>query len=183
MRDAVLQRGRNEKDLPTEQSQAKTNARVSCENGHAGRSRRVEAAPSERAQAADRDHSAEATAAVPRLNNGRQTFGKSRRLRRREEFLRVQSRGRRRAAGPFLVMTLARGDRGATRLGITATRKTGSAVVRNRAKRLVREFFRRHYHELAPATDIVVIVRPCEKKLSYAEVERELSRALLSPSA
>ena len=33
-----------------------------------------------------------------------------------------------------------------TRLGIAATRKLGGAVVRNRAKRLVREIFRRHRH-------------------------------------
>ena len=41
------------------------------------------------------------------------------------------------------------------RLGIAATRKLGGAVERNRAKRLIREVFRRN--KLAPGFDIVVI--------------------------
>jgi ribonuclease P protein component len=41
------------------------------------------------------------------------------------------------------------------RLGIAATRKFGGAVQRNRAKRLIREVFRRN--KIAPGFDIVVI--------------------------
>jgi ribonuclease P protein component len=41
------------------------------------------------------------------------------------------------------------------RLGIAATKKLGGAVVRNRAKRLVREVFRRS--RIAPGFDIVVV--------------------------
>jgi ribonuclease P protein component len=44
---------------------------------------------------------------------------------------------------------------GVGRLGIAATRKLGNAVVRNRAKRLIREVFRRN--KLAPGFDIVVV--------------------------
>lgn len=54
-----------------------------------------------------------------------------------------------------------------TRLGITATRRIGGAVVRNRAKRLVREAFRRLQWNLPAGTDIVVIVRkPLEEQSS-----------------
>lgn len=79
-------------------------------------------------------------------------------------------------------MTLPRPAPGATRLGITASRKVGGAVVRNRLKRLVREFFRRHYGDLQRSLDIVVIVRTPRKKLAYADVERELGRILLPPN-
>src|SRR5438105_8363050 len=41
------------------------------------------------------------------------------------------------------------------RLGIAATRKLGGAVLRNRAKRLIREVFRRN--KLAPGYDLVVV--------------------------
>ena len=41
------------------------------------------------------------------------------------------------------------------RLGIAATRKLGGAVLRNRAKRLIREVFRRN--KIAQGFDVVVI--------------------------
>jgi len=44
---------------------------------------------------------------------------------------------------------------GPSRLGIAATKKLGGAVVRNRAKRLIREVFRRN--KIAPGFDIVII--------------------------
>jgi ribonuclease P protein component len=44
---------------------------------------------------------------------------------------------------------------GIGRLGIAATRKLGGAVQRNRAKRLIREVFRRN--KIAPGFDVVVI--------------------------
>ena len=43
------------------------------------------------------------------------------------------------------------------RLGIAATKRLGGAVVRNRAKRLIREVFRRN--DIAPGFDIVVVPR------------------------
>jgi ribonuclease P protein component len=46
-------------------------------------------------------------------------------------------------------------DKGIARLGIAATRKLGGAVVRNRAKRLIREVFRRN--QIAQGLDVVVI--------------------------
>jgi len=47
----------------------------------------------------------------------------------------------------------------ATRLGITASRKVGNAVHRNRAKRLVREAFRATRDLWWPGLDVVVIVK------------------------
>ena len=44
-------------------------------------------------------------------------------------------------------------------MGIVVTRKTGGAVVRNRWKRVVREFFRLQRERMAEGGDYVVIVR------------------------
>jgi ribonuclease P protein component len=63
------------------------------------------------------------------------------------------------------------------RLGITASRKIGGAVQRNRAKRLVRAAFR-ETKELFPAgIDLVVIVRKPLESLRLADVVEEWRRA------
>jgi ribonuclease P protein component len=85
--------------------------------------------------------------------------------------------GQRRVGPNFIVIT-ERWPSGVSRMGITASRHVGGAVVRNRVKRLVREFFRRRHHLLAPARNVVVIARPTAAGASYDEVARELGAAL-----
>lgn len=76
------------------------------------------------------------------------------RIRRRAEFTRIYDRGARVHSRYATVFILAN-ERDISRLGIAATKKLGGAVQRNRAKRLIREVFRRNY--LAPGYDIVVV--------------------------
>lgn len=102
------------------------------------------------------------------------------RVRKRAEFQDIQGSGQR-VPGDCLVFILKRREAGApARLGITASRKIGGAVVRNRAKRLIREAFACVFAELPSALDIVVIVRrPLgERKLSavLGEWQRALPR-------
>jgi ribonuclease P protein component len=84
-------------------------------------------------------------------------FPAAARIRRRPEFLRVYEQGARVRARLMTVVAL-RNGRGCSRLGVAATKKLGGSVVRNRAKRLVRELFRAA--EVPPGLDIVVIPRP-----------------------
>lgn len=63
---------------------------------------------------------------------------------------------------------------GFTRLGVTASRKVGGAVIRNRVKRLVREFFRTHYPRLPQGVEFSVIAKPGASTLGYRDVCREL---------
>ena len=81
-------------------------------------------------------------------------FRPQERIRRRAEFKRVYERGSRMHSRYGTVFMLPN-DRGVGRLGIAATRKLGGAVQRNRAKRLIREVFRRN--KIADGFDVVVI--------------------------
>lgn len=90
-------------------------------------------------------------------------FGPTVRLRSREEFEQVQQGGRR-VATRYLVL-LGRPNRlDHDRLGIIASRKFGNAVKRTRAKRRLRELFRREEPDRSAARgfeplDVVAIPR------------------------
>lgn len=86
----------------------------------------------------------------------RATFRPAERVRRRAEFQEIYDRGYR-IRGRFSTIFLLNRGAGPSRLGIAATKKLGGAVQRNRAKRLIREVFRRN--KLAPGFDVVVVPR------------------------
>ena len=105
------------------------------------------------------------------------TFPKEARLLTRREFLLLQQRGKKLHGPHFLVITsLGRTQR--SRLGITTSRRFGKAVVRNRMKRLLREFFRECQHTLLPAIDIVIIPKAGAHQLSLPQIAGELEGLL-----
>ncbi len=61
-------------------------------------------------------------------------------------------------------------EKGKQRIGITASKKVGNAVVRNRIKRLVREYFRLNKKKIKKLIDINVIVRKNSAYLNTKEV-------------
>jgi ribonuclease P protein component len=113
----------------------------------------------------------------------RQTLRPTDRLKRREDFRRVQERGRKHHTKHFLVLVLPRGDEGPPRVGVTVTKKVGNAVQRNRVKRLVREVFRRNRDRFPSGCDVVWIAKDGAPELGYEEVLAELPARLTRPSA
>jgi ribonuclease P protein component len=93
------------------------------------------------------------------------TLGREKRLRGRGSF-KIVLDARARAEGTAIAVHARPNEGSATRLGISIGRRIGSAAVRNRIKRLVREAYRLSQHDLpreAPAPyDLVVVVRPHE---------------------
>ena len=81
-------------------------------------------------------------------------FERHERIRRRPEFQRVYERGAR-IHGRYSTVFVLPNELATGRLGIAATKKLGGAVLRNIAKRMIREVFRRN--KIAPGFDIVVI--------------------------
>ncbi|MBX3203231.1 MAG: ribonuclease P protein component [Labilithrix sp.] len=112
-------------------------------------------------------------------------FGRARRIRRRADFLRVQSNGERATSRHFVLLVCARErDRetveprtAPSRLGIVATRKVGDATMRNRIKRVCRECFRLWPGFVPDGIDLVVIARSGADTLTLADVRDEWSRA------
>jgi ribonuclease P protein component len=102
-------------------------------------------------------------------------FPASARIRRRPEFLRIYEHGVRIRARLMTVVALPNAL-GRGRLGIAATKKLGGAVVRNRAKRLVRELYR--HGEVPRGLDIVVIPRPDMLNADFRTLEAEFRYAL-----
>lgn len=102
------------------------------------------------------------------------------RLRRRAEYLRVQGAERRSAQpGLLLQAALASESSAAIRVGFTASRKVGNAVLRNRARRrlkaLAREIMPRH---AVPGHDYVLVARKATPERGFAELRRDLETAL-----
>jgi ribonuclease P protein component len=100
------------------------------------------------------------------------------RIRRHSEFQHVYDQGVK-VHGRYCSLFVLPNTVGIGRLGITATRKIGGAVRRNRAKRLIREVFRRNKID---RFDVVVIARRELADASLTVLEREY-RTLLERSS
>ena len=95
------------------------------------------------------------------------------RLRTGAEFEAVFRRGARLDGRLFLLVAAPNG-RSFDRLGLAVSRRMGGAVERNRARRLLREGFRRIDRTAGPGFDLVVVARAPLARQGQAEVDREL---------
>src|SRR5437870_572312 len=98
-------------------------------------------------------------------------FPKSRRLTLDSEFERVRTEGASVRGGTLTLGFLRNAEpTAAVRAGFITSRRVGSAVVRNRTRRRLREIFRKHQHEISDGVWIVTI--------ASARAARETSHAL-----
>ena len=109
---------------------------------------------------------------------GTARFTKAERVRHRRDYLRAQAQGKRLYTRHFGV-TLAPPAGEGPRLGLVVTKRLGKAVQRNRVKRLLREFFRRHRMQL-PTVGLIIMAKKGAAELGYHQVEEELGRLLLA---
>ena len=107
-----------------------------------------------------------------------QGLDKSRRLRRRREFVDAYETGTPYRNAGFHLFARRRPRSGNSRLGITVTRAVGNAVVRNRLRRWTRERFRLMGHRVRPDYDLVVNLHPRLATMSHGEFDRLLVAVL-----
>jgi ribonuclease P protein component len=113
-------------------------------------------------------------------SGSRLRLGRECRLRAGGDFVRLKSAGRRVILGCLIFNWQPADVAGFAhcRVGLVAGKSVGGAVIRNRAKRLLREAFRRHQPDLVRPVSAVLVARKSIVGRSYAEVERDFLAAL-----
>ena len=100
------------------------------------------------------------------------------RIKAGRDFATLKAEGRRLVSGCLVAnwKTLPPGS--SSRVGLITTRRLGNAVVRNRARRLLRESFRRHQADLSQPVDAVLVARSSIVGKGLSEVERDFLAAM-----
>jgi len=106
---------------------------------------------------------------------------KTERIAKKADFERLWRRGKK-IHGDYLVVAYCPNRLEKTRLGVTVSKKVGCAVVRNRIKRLIREYFRLHKDIFHGTFDMNVIARAGAGDLSNRELNQALEGFLLEIS-
>lgn len=107
---------------------------------------------------------------------GSHSFPASSRLRTSAEFQQAWQLGRRIHTQHFILIVCPNRCK-RMRLGITVSRKVGNAVIRNRLKRRLREYFRRNLRPLEAFLDISIVAKRQAGSLPHELLVAELHKA------
>ena len=102
-----------------------------------------------------------------------QRLGRKQRVTRASHFRQAYAQGRR-WVGRFMVLWLRDAEDASLRLGVVASRKVGNAVARARAKRLLREAYRRSRYRFSGRRDVILVARQAIMGAEWEAVVSEL---------
>lgn len=100
-------------------------------------------------------------------------FNRGMRLRTKREFEHLRNEGQRVARGSLIVNWKVLSSGSSLRLGVITSRKIGSAPIRSRARRLLREVVRLHQHDFQQPVALVLVARSSIGGKKLADVERD----------
>ena len=100
------------------------------------------------------------------------------RIKQGRDFARLKAQGRRLVNGCLILNCLPAGENTLGRLGVVTSRKVGGSVVRSRARRLMREVWRRNQHAFTQPLELVLVARASIVGKPLASVERDFLGAL-----
>ena len=105
-------------------------------------------------------------------------FSRAMRIKQGRDFSRIRQQGQRLITGCLIANWLILPPGSPMKLGVVTSKKIGNAVVRNRARRLMREAFRVHQHELADPVHLVLVARASIAGKALAGVEKDFLTTL-----
>lgn len=105
-------------------------------------------------------------------------FPRAQRIKHGRDFSRLRLEGRRVVQGCLILNWTAMPNSDSCRLGVITGKKIGHAVIRSRARRLLREAFRLHQPDLNQTVDMVLVARASIAGRSYGAVEQDYLIAL-----
>ena len=108
---------------------------------------------------------------------GPQAFPRDEHLTRKRDFEAAFKTGRRSVGSTFICYVVRREGQG-RKFGFAVSRKVGTAVVRNRVKRYLREFYRTHRAWIDEDTHIVVVARPAAAEVGLDQCVHAMRRLL-----
>ena len=151
---------------------SQTPARIPQPEFHEERARHIEKPPARGPQAPHARRHLSMNAPSRSLR-----FPRERRITRGRDFQQARATGRRLAVG-CLVLNWVNASSEQTRLWVITSKKIGGAVVRARARRLLRESFRLNQHRIISPVDLVLVARQSIVDKDFAGVEGDFVSAL-----
>lgn len=102
-------------------------------------------------------------------------------IKRNKEFFKIYRKGKYYTSRNLTIYVL-ENYLGIKRIGVTASKKVGNSVTRNRIKRLVKESYRKIEGRVLSGYDIVCVIRKNAIKPTYYDISREMNYLLKQQS-
>jgi ribonuclease P protein component len=108
----------------------------------------------------------------------RLSLSRKSRLKQKRDFTRLRMEGERLTHGCLVANWQRLSSDSSSKLGVITSGKIGNAVVRSRARRLLREAFRLHQHELSEPVNLVLVARKSLAGKRFAQVETDFLQTM-----